>query len=562
MRKIVALLALLWAPVAFGQQILVTEAEAQSQVPISGLPPATLPLKGTELVPLVQNSRTVQTPINNATPGACVSAISQGFVGDGVTDNTTAWSNYKTTIGSANACLVFGAGVFVFNSAPSPWTLAGAQVITIQGAGPDVTEFYFPNANNGFVFSFTQSLPSYIGGSALNFYNASVTTGAAGGGDGIKVTGNNANGDVPKSNFIKNVTLRGHVSTGYWTNAINLQNVYQFMVEDVNIFGQANSFVLGTGILFNGADASHQAIVLNVSNANMYFLGFGINATGFHQGVSISQSNITGVNVGVQCGNGSTGSQCQISSSQIEAVHNAVILNLPGGALITNNLFIQGARAGTLTTDYMLQMTTSDNTVVSNNIFAAFNTGSGSFPSCVDLSLGDGNSHSTFTGNSFSNCTTTEKFSGASTYITSTGNTVTGTPIYTGLVCNTTSNNVIADSGTGFPLEMCGGAVASPLFRNIGAAPTIAACGTGSSVLAGSSNQFGIFTTGSTGPTTCTLNFAAPHWSTAVNCIVQSNGAPGATAIGIQVAATTTQMQAIFNAGQTSQNFVYLCNGN
>jgi hypothetical protein len=492
----------------------------------------------------------------------CLIATSQGFVGDGSTDNTTAWSNYKTAVGSTNACLFFPAGVYAFNSAPTAWTLAASQTLTFSGSGPDVMELYFPNNNTGFVFSFTQSAPDYIAGSALNFSNASVTTNQLGAGDGIKITGNSPNNTVPKSTFIKNVSFRGHSSGKYWTNALNFQNLYQVMVEDTSIYGPDNTFNLGTGILFNGPSSTAQSIVLNVSNLNAYFLNVGINATGTHQGVNVQQSNITGVTTGVACGDGTSGgSQCIVANSQIEAVHNNVILNLPGGAMISNNLFILGARAGALTTDFILKMTTSPNTVVSNNIFDATNSGSGSFPSCVDLSNGTGNPHSTFTGNSYVNCTTGYKASAANSLgITSIGNSFQGTISpnwYVNLSLGGSSHNVLDDSGPG--LAVADSVHAAQLYRHLGASPAApTSCGTSPSIGAGSTDEFGTFTTGSGAPTACTITFAAPNWSTAVVCEVQGQN----TFTLAAATATTTTLSIAFSAASTSQTWGYHCIGN
>lgn len=61
-----------------------------TDVKISQLPPATLPLTGTEIVPLVQSSTTVQTTVNSISVNTATSVLSFGAIGDGVNDDTAA----------------------------------------------------------------------------------------------------------------------------------------------------------------------------------------------------------------------------------------------------------------------------------------------------------------------------------------------------------------------------------------------------------------------------------------------------------------------------------------
>lgn len=101
-------------------------------VKISNLPAATTPLAGTELVPVVQSGVTVKVSASNlansstftaAGTGAVTRQISSklgdlvtpqdfGAVGDGVADDTTAWTNWQSAFGSkyipAGSYLVYG----------------------------------------------------------------------------------------------------------------------------------------------------------------------------------------------------------------------------------------------------------------------------------------------------------------------------------------------------------------------------------------------------------------------------------------------------------------------
>lgn len=98
-------------------------------VKISNLPAATTPLAGTELVPVVQGGVTVKVAASNlstftaTSTGAVTRQISSklgdvvtpqdfGAVGNGIADDTTAWTNWENATGSkyipAGSYLVFG----------------------------------------------------------------------------------------------------------------------------------------------------------------------------------------------------------------------------------------------------------------------------------------------------------------------------------------------------------------------------------------------------------------------------------------------------------------------
>jgi hypothetical protein len=152
MRKFLAGLMLLWATSALAQQTLVTEAHAQSQVPISGLPAGT-PLAGSELVPLVQGGTTVQLPVNAfwklnapASIGA-VPIFSQGTSSTPSTFGTPIWSivNTENLTSFSSASTQFGF-VFQANKATGSGsnTTGSRQAFTAQqlGAGGTAADFF------------------------------------------------------------------------------------------------------------------------------------------------------------------------------------------------------------------------------------------------------------------------------------------------------------------------------------------------------------------------------------------------------------------------------------
>lgn len=127
-----------------------------ANVKISGLPAASTPLTGAELVPIVQSGVTSQTTINDFGPsipytpagtGAVTTTVQTklretvsvkdfGAVGDGVTDDTAAISNALTAV-SAGGTLLFPAGIYKVTSAISK-TFNNGAVVNIIGYGAKI----------------------------------------------------------------------------------------------------------------------------------------------------------------------------------------------------------------------------------------------------------------------------------------------------------------------------------------------------------------------------------------------------------------------------------------
>lgn len=84
--------------------------------------------------------------------------------------------------------------------------------------------------------------------------------------------------------------------------------------------------------------------------------------------------------------------------------------------------------------------------------------------------------------------------------------------------------------------------------------PTVSSCGTSPSV--SGTDVKGVITTGSGGPTACTLNFATAYASAPVCVVSLVNSA----SIGHKVTATTASALTVgFTAGYSSQKFNYVC---
>lgn len=518
---------------------------------LSGDPTAPTPV-------ITDDSTSIATTAFVRASALCQNAVHLGFVADGITDNLAAWNAWVAAQGKDSACLYFPASAKAYMfSASATAALASGQAISVQGSGKDTTEWWFPNATNGFAFTFAEPSPAWFSGSTINIDGGSITTSNAGGFSGLLLSGNGFVGQVAKIKHVQNVFFRGHTASGYWGTALNIQGVQGVVANDLVIYGLEGVFNKGIGIVLNGPNMTNQGLLLYVSDSVFTFLDKAAVMSGFWQGATFEAVFIEGVTTGITCGDGSNpnaASQCGVLGSAIETAKGAIILNNPGGAVISGNQFIQGYRAGALTTDFMVSLTSSPLTVISNNTFFGTTLGGGGLPSCVDISNGNGSSGTAITGNGFDMCTTTEKYSASSTDIASTGNAITGTPSYAGVVCGT-SGNVILDAGA--PAQVCA-PLSTTLLKDIGAIPAISACGTSPSIAANSTNGFGTFTTGTASPTSCTLTLAAPAWTTKAACIVQNQ--TGASPTGFATVSGST-VSITFSGAANSQQFGYICQG-
>lgn len=487
--------------------------------------------------------------------GNCPLATQLGFVGDGVTDNATSYAAFAT---SGGTCLQFPAGVF-YSSAPYSETFPASTTVTIAGAGQDVTELTFAASVDGLDITFTGG--DFVSGSSLQLSGLSITTQGTPGGNAVLINGASGSlASLPKTTAIHDVTFRGHNHSEYWNVDLNLQSIEAVMVHNATFYGPNGVFNQGTGILFNGTMLA-QSLILDVSKSNFTFLNYGVHGTGTYQGITVATSTMEGVATGVACGDGSAQeSQCIVTGNSIEAAVNNIYANRPGGLIATGNLLIGGVRASSLSTNYAVELSSAAGSVVNGNVVFMTNAGSGQFPSCIDLSAGDGSPGSSFVGNVFTGCTTTEKYSASlSMNVASIGNAINGTPSYVNLPAFG-SGNVLLDAGAGDGIWNA--RFDAELFRVTGAAPSISSCGGGTpGRSATSTSQFGTFTTGTGAPTSCTLTFANPQWAVAAACVAQSTAGPPIATGTVTVGFPSTVLWS-FSAGATSTTFNYVCNGN
>ncbi|WP_277182579.1 hypothetical protein, partial [Caballeronia sp. BR00000012568055] len=159
------------------------------------------------------------------------------------------------------ACVYFPAGRWALNSAQSYTFASTLASITIEGAGQDVSELYFPNATSGLTFNYNGAFDS------VHLKNLSLTSGAGANSTiGISLnqmqTSNSNPGNTALSD-ISNVTLRG--ADGYLVGAHWGTGVQVSGVSNVNFYGDYIIGPAGNGVVLQGT-SSNIPVVFNFTN--------------------------------------------------------------------------------------------------------------------------------------------------------------------------------------------------------------------------------------------------------------------------------------------------------
>lgn len=390
---------------------------------------------------------------------SCTQADTNGFNKTGA-DNKPALDAWISSLAGKSGCLSFGPGTYTFASSPA-YTLAAGQTLTIKGAGSDTTEIEFTGSSNGLNITYTQSAPDNINGSSLNMGDMALTTDGTTAVNPLTITGNNTDNTHAKATYLWNLTARGHTSGKYWTAGFNFQNVYQVTMDNPQYQGQTGQGTAGYGILYNGPSSSAQGIVLNVYNSNIFNAGYGIQVTGYNQGINIIGGNIVDTGVGIACGNGAVvGSQCSVTGVQIAAVHNCITANHVSPVSIVGNVCTIGTWAGSSASDFAISLNNSTYSSISSNLVYIDTAGAGGVGSCIDVGQGN-DAPASISNNSLINCTTVYNFNSNSSPISVVGNTPkTFTTYQTGLPAS--GSNVLMDAAGSANITIPGLNLASP----------------------------------------------------------------------------------------------------
>jgi hypothetical protein len=470
----------------------------------------------------------------------CKSALNLAFVGDGATNNATAWSNFAATVSSnpgTSYCIQFPAGIFLSNSAAA-LTLAVNQNLTILGAGRGATWLEFSGAA-GMTIAGTRSSAS--NGSTFAFKNFSFATTGIGTGTALSANQHNLAGDSPQPSVLDNIGWRGAaIASQYWGTASIFTDWPNIQMLNIATWGKLNTTV-AEGHNFVGSASSTVPTVFNITNGISFFLDKDVTMSGYAQGLSVSQYISTGNNYGVTCNMTIMEPMCNIYNSQFNTIRGDVVWNNVANGIISTTYFTQGFFSGAVAGDAMINGTGMADSVIVGNTFAGTSSGNGVMPNCINFAqsaIPQPSVANAVTGNIVNGCATVYNFG-----------TNAANNIFKG-------NNTLAAAFTAYTA----GPAANNQFDDLSLIqPTITACGT-SPIRSGiMTNRSGHFVTGSTATTSCTLNFAIPTWQGDVFCSGTIEGVAVPGTVGVSAISTTAVT--FTYASATSSTIGYVCNG-
>lgn len=147
---------------------------------ISELPAATLPLTGTELVPLVQDAVTKQTSLNEVVGPHSIErlvVVPSGLVGNGVADETDAISAAVADVAATGGTVFLPAGRYLIRRPiflPSKVTLRGAGIgVTTITKPPSVKSLLTVNAAVGANAVTVADASGFVLGGSIHLYDTS-----------------------------------------------------------------------------------------------------------------------------------------------------------------------------------------------------------------------------------------------------------------------------------------------------------------------------------------------------------------------------------------------------
>ena len=303
----------------------------------------------------------------------CEAARKWGFVGDGVTDNLTAWSNWNSAT-TGNACLHFTSGSYKFSTSISK-TINGS--ITFEGDGPGTTQLLWPNASGGI------SLQWITCNNSIHIHNIDFVTGEANGGTGLSVTSPSSgcvdvsfqHSDIVNSRFLG---ADGGFAADYWSVGVQINGVYAVNFDTFVFFGGKGSLIpssvnihagLGNGIVING-NGSQYGVLYNIDKSYFHQAAHGIIYGSYVQGVNVNLCNFNGGSVGIMVPSGASGvlAQLYVTNSQFNTGLDQIDLltTIAQFSAINNTFFIGKGRIGI---NYPYSATGTQPVVIAGNDF-------------------------------------------------------------------------------------------------------------------------------------------------------------------------------------------------
>lgn len=226
---------------------------------ISGLPSATTPVAGTEVLPIVQSGATRQVSINNLTAGKSVSAA-----GLAIDANSSTTAVRITQTGSGNAFLVEDSAStdttpFVIDAAGSVGVGTATPSNLFNVYGPSiVSRFESTNNTNVVAIAYNGTLGGYLGANSTNLV-FSTSSGA----EAARITNS--------SELLVNTTSSSGRITSVGGSSIG---VYTTSTGNHAVFAQASATAAGYAVYGNQLNATYGGVIGYDSGGKYGILGY------------------------------------------------------------------------------------------------------------------------------------------------------------------------------------------------------------------------------------------------------------------------------------------------
>lgn len=320
-------------------------------------------------------------------------------------DNTNAWQNWVSKVGSTSACLQFQSGTYTFASAsPLAMSLVQGQTIALRGASMSGTLLKFTNGG-GFAFTYNSQISSVHVRelTAVTARTPSPTASTT----AFSLSSALGQGNTLMNTFI-NVGCRGADSlTGgtnnYWNYCIYDNNVPDVAIVNPQIWGAFSQISIcpggncggGTGIytVGTGTGTGPFPAVINIYGGDLQNLNVGINFGPNTQGMMINSTTISNDNIGI-ISNGNT--QLSLTNSELDTYVYGIQQTGDTDDLIVqgNLIFVNPSSTGVYTNN-------GERMTIGGNSFVCFNT---TATTAININATDGFNSGSITGNSIRNC--------------------------------------------------------------------------------------------------------------------------------------------------------------
>lgn len=272
----------------------------------------------------------------------CPSIMDYGGNNTNSASNNAAFASAAAAAPSGQACVYFPPGTFQFASQLIYTLPTTGASISVVGAGADVTNLTWPNAAGGVLINYSSP------GNSSHFRDFTISTGIAGGGNGINLTQTSCLNQFAQTD-IQRVTFRGFDNNAgagglkYWSDAYLVNGVSGTSVDTVTVYGSgAGASALGNGGVYQGNGTCY-SIYHNITKSTFNDLSIGMEYLSYAQGLTLTQSNFQNTNTGFLTPASQLGvlSQLQISDSQFATTGNAISLltNIGNVMIHDNDLF-------------------------------------------------------------------------------------------------------------------------------------------------------------------------------------------------------------------------------